>query len=210
MATDDYGQGISVADRDSPADAEVLAKNIANGLAQRSVLRYDSATARSAALTGATAPVEGMVTWLRDVNKLFIYDGSSWVEMQPALKTQFVDDPTTKTTTSTGYTNTGNLTLTITGPPSGQVEVTIGVRCDNTTGQNTLSSFDASGSSSGPIYTAHDEAATQWANTVSAGPFTVTQVIGCTPGETVTVTMKHRVVGGTGNFRYRSIKLRQL
>jgi hypothetical protein len=35
-------------------------------------------------------------------------------------------------------------------------------------------------------------------------------IITCTAGETVTVTCKHRVVGGTGNLRYRYLILRQI
>ncbi|WP_329215306.1 hypothetical protein OG352_06560 [Streptomyces sp. NBC_01485] len=76
--TDDYGQGITVAALTDAPNAETLAKNIANGIAQRSVMRFASASARSAALTGATAPVEGMVSWLQDVNGLYFYDGSAW------------------------------------------------------------------------------------------------------------------------------------
>ncbi|MFJ9740805.1 hypothetical protein [Streptomyces sp. NPDC101166] len=211
MATDDYGQGISVADLSQQPNAETLAKNIANGLAARSVLRYASGSARTAALTGATAPAEGMVTWLQDVNRLYVYDGSTWVELGRALNTEFVDDPTSRTVTSTSFVNSSfTLSDTIVGPQSGQVEVTFGVRCDNSSGSNTLSSFDATGSSTGTIYTANNEAATQWGDTSSAGPFVVTQVIPCAAGETVTVTLKHRVVSGTGNLRYRYLRLRQL
>lgn len=76
--TDDYGQGVSVAELIDAPDAEVLARNLANGIVSRGTLRFDSAGARTAALTGSAAPVEGMVSWLRDVNRLYIYDGSAW------------------------------------------------------------------------------------------------------------------------------------
>jgi hypothetical protein len=125
--------------------------------------------------------------------------------------TVFVEDTTARTVTTTAYGNGSSaLSATIPGPPSGQIEITIVTRVDNTGGSNTLSSFTASGSVSATIYTPTDPPATQWSATTSAGPFTTTQIITCTPGETVTVTAQHRVVGSTGNLRYRSLKLRQL
>ncbi|MFF4090417.1 hypothetical protein ACFYY9_26575 [Streptomyces nigra] len=77
--TDDYGQGINIASLTDAPDAGKLAKDIVNAIAQRSILRYASASARGAALTGATAPVEGMLSWLQDVNRLDLYDGAGWV-----------------------------------------------------------------------------------------------------------------------------------
>jgi len=76
--TDDYGQGVTVAALTDAPNAETLARNIANAIVQRSVMRFASASARAAALTGATAPVEGMVSWLQDVNGLYFYDGTAW------------------------------------------------------------------------------------------------------------------------------------
>jgi hypothetical protein len=76
--TDDYGQGVSVATLTDAPNAETLAKNIANAIVSRSIMRFASASARSAALTGLTAPVEGMVTWLQDVNLQYVYDGTAW------------------------------------------------------------------------------------------------------------------------------------
>ncbi|MFE3657286.1 hypothetical protein [Streptomyces sp. NPDC059165] len=81
--TDDYGQGVSIAALTDAPDAATLAQNIANAIVSRSIMRFASASARSAALTGTAAPVEGMVTWLQDVNTLYVYDGSSWVSLSP-------------------------------------------------------------------------------------------------------------------------------
>ncbi|MFD5910208.1 hypothetical protein ACFWHL_15975 [Streptomyces massasporeus] len=77
--TDDYGQGVQIASKTDAPNAEQLAKDIVNAIAQRSILRFASASTRGATLTGATAPVEGMLTWLQDVNRLDLYDGSAWV-----------------------------------------------------------------------------------------------------------------------------------
>ncbi|MEW2463153.1 hypothetical protein AB0872_20915 [Microbacterium sp. NPDC047426] len=74
--TDDYGQGVQIASLTDAPDANKLAKDITNAIAQRSVLRFASSSARGATLT---SPVEGMLTWLQDVNRLDLYDGSSWV-----------------------------------------------------------------------------------------------------------------------------------
>lgn len=76
--TDNYGQGIglwSMTDAPSIPDAIQL---LAAGVIPRGVLRFASASARGATLVGASAPVEGMVTWLQDTNVLELYDGSSW------------------------------------------------------------------------------------------------------------------------------------
>jgi len=82
MSTDDYGQGVTIASLADAPNAELLAKNIANALAQRSVMRFASSSARSATLT---APVDGMATWLQDVDRLEVYTGSGWVTPQPSL-----------------------------------------------------------------------------------------------------------------------------
>ena len=76
---DDYGQGVQIASKTDAPNAEQLAKDIVNAIAQRSILRFASASTRGATLTGATAPVEGMLTWLQDVNRLDLYDGTTWV-----------------------------------------------------------------------------------------------------------------------------------
>lgn len=79
--TDDYGQGVSIAALADAPNAQTLAQNIANGIAGRSVMRFASASARTATLTGATAPVEGMVSYLQDTDRLYVYTGSAWVEI---------------------------------------------------------------------------------------------------------------------------------
>ncbi|MET7687940.1 hypothetical protein ABZT06_08165 [Streptomyces sp. NPDC005483] len=77
--TDDYGQGVNIASLTDAPDANKLAKDLANAIAPRSVMRFASASARGAALSGTTAPVEGMATYLMDVNRLEVYDGSAWM-----------------------------------------------------------------------------------------------------------------------------------
>jgi hypothetical protein len=77
--TDDYGQGVQIASLTDAPDANKLARDIVNAIAQRSILRFASAFTRGATLAGASGPVEGMLTWLQDVNRLDLWDGSTWV-----------------------------------------------------------------------------------------------------------------------------------
>lgn len=78
MATDAYGQGIQIADLTAPPNAAVLATNLGAVIPQ-TIMRFASASARAATLTGATAPVEGMVSWLQDTDGLQVYNGTTWV-----------------------------------------------------------------------------------------------------------------------------------
>lgn len=71
---DAYGQGVQIAALTDAPNASTLASNLAE-LAQRSVMRFTSASNRGATLT---SPAEGMVTWLQDTNSLEVYDGSAW------------------------------------------------------------------------------------------------------------------------------------
>ncbi|MFI8206906.1 hypothetical protein [Streptomyces sp. NPDC085937] len=82
-STDDYGQGVNIASLTDAPDAETLAKNIANALAPRSVMRFASASTRAATLADAHAPVPGMITYLGAEERWEGRQGSSWVQMTP-------------------------------------------------------------------------------------------------------------------------------
>jgi hypothetical protein len=81
---DDYGQGVNIASLTDAPDASKLARDIANAIAQRSVMRFNSASQRGATLDD---PEEGMPTWLKDANRFEIYNGSDWVTPEPTLVT---------------------------------------------------------------------------------------------------------------------------
>lgn len=87
--TDPYGQGIAIAALTDAPDASALAAALGglSGLTARCVMRFASASARSAALTGSTAPVAGMTTWLIAEKRLDVYDGTAWVSQVPDLVT---------------------------------------------------------------------------------------------------------------------------
>ena len=57
------------------------ASEINDNLMNQSVMVFSNSTARAAALT---APVEGMLTWLQDVNRYENYNGSAWVSTTSA------------------------------------------------------------------------------------------------------------------------------
>ena len=207
MATDSYGQSVVVPALTDAPNISTVGSSI-DALVGRSIMRFASASARAATLA---TPVEGMVTWLQDVDQYAVYDGSTWVVLARALTQVLVEDTTNRTVTSTTYVNGSSaLSTTITGPKSGKIEVEFKARCDNSGGSTVLTSFTASGSTTGSIYTPNDAAATVWAGTLSVGPLVITQEISCAVGETVTVTLQHRTVANTGNLRYRSLRLRQL
>ncbi|WP_338683964.1 hypothetical protein QD712_25895 [Streptomyces acidiscabies] len=210
MATDSYGQSVVVPALTDAPNISTPGASI-DALVGRSVMRFASASARAATLVGAAAPVEGMTTWLADVDQLAVYDGATWVVLARALTQVLVEDTTNRTVTSTTYVNGSSaLSTTIVGPKSGKIEVEFKSRCDNSGGSTVLTSFTASGSVTGSIYTPNDAAATVWAGSLSVGPLVITQEISCAVGETVTVTLQHRTVANTGNLRYRSLRLRQL
>lgn len=76
--TDNAGQGMPGPQLTDAPNIEALLPWL-NADAQRSVMRFASASNRGASLTGPSAPVEGMLSWLQDVNRLEVYDGTQWV-----------------------------------------------------------------------------------------------------------------------------------
>ncbi|MGW0312004.1 hypothetical protein [Streptomyces flavidovirens] len=82
--TDAYGQGVQIASLTDPPDAATLANAIVDGLVVKSVMQFTSASNRSATIT---SPVEGMASWLMDVNRFEVYNGSAWVTPPPVVTT---------------------------------------------------------------------------------------------------------------------------
>jgi hypothetical protein len=72
------------------------ASEINDNLMNQSVMVFSNSTARSAALT---SPLEGMLTWLEDVNRYESYNGTSWVALGSGKILQVVQ--TIKTDTFT-------------------------------------------------------------------------------------------------------------
>jgi len=59
-----------------PPDLANISKAIVDWAATRIVMRFASSTARAAAIP---APTEGMVSWLNDTNRLYGYNGTTWM-----------------------------------------------------------------------------------------------------------------------------------
>lgn len=89
--TDGYGQGVSITTRYDAPDAETLAMSIAEPILSRSILRFASASVRTATMIGTHAPVEGMISWLVDVDRFDYYDGSAWQSMEPPQGQVYTD-----------------------------------------------------------------------------------------------------------------------
>ncbi|MCP3820056.1 hypothetical protein NLX86_18745 [Streptomyces sp. A3M-1-3] len=120
--TDDYGQGVSVATLTDPPNAETLAKNLASGIVPRTVMRFASASSRSATVT---SPVEGMVTWLQDLNRLYVYDGSAWVPVGPIIQSG---------TVAMSWTNVDQATASVTFPVAFPATPRVFININNGTG----------------------------------------------------------------------------
>jgi hypothetical protein len=72
--TDAFGQGIQIASLTDPPNAATLAQNLA-AMVPQTVMRFASASARTAAIT---SPVAGMVAFLTAEKILTVYDGTAW------------------------------------------------------------------------------------------------------------------------------------
>lgn len=121
------------------------------------------------------------------------------------------EDTTSRTTSSNTYGNAsgGAFSATVTVPRSGSVFVSLRVTQRNSTTANTITSWNASGSTSGALYSNNDNAAVINGQTYNIPSSIAYLFEGLVPGETLTVTMVHRVnnVASTGTFDYRQIIL---
>jgi hypothetical protein len=83
------------------------ASEINDNLMRQSVMVFSNASARSAAIT---VPLEGMLTWLEDINQYQNYNGSAWVQtITPAgyslVKTQAIGTSVTAITVTDAFSS---------------------------------------------------------------------------------------------------------
>ncbi|GGP56090.1 hypothetical protein [Streptomyces abikoensis] len=104
--TDAYGQGVQIAALTDAPNMATAAFNLADPIVQRTIMRFASASARNATLT---SPVEGMTTWLQDVNTLEIYDGSGWRQVFYGATAWSTYTPTWTATTTNPSLGNGTL-----------------------------------------------------------------------------------------------------
>ncbi|MGW0566062.1 hypothetical protein [Streptomyces tauricus] len=79
---DSYGQNIPAPTLGDEPNIETLIPTV-NAVVQRSVMRFQNATARAAVLTGPLAPVHGMLTDLIDEDRIDRWDGTRWNPITP-------------------------------------------------------------------------------------------------------------------------------
>lgn len=125
----------------------------------------------------------------------------------PVGAAQSTVNTTAGTTTSTSYTDslTGSTTVSLafTVPPSGAIWVTITSALDNSADNYTVVSYRISGSAG--TVAASDNWQIYFRNTNEGMVSRRTMQTGLTVGATGTVTMQHKVSGGTGTFNHRQI-----
>jgi hypothetical protein len=94
------------------ADEVLSADDLQEYIQDQVVFVYESSGARA---SGILSPTEGMVSYLRDTNLLYVYDGSSWVEVAPDVGT-----PGTYTKVTTDFKGrvTSGTTLAATDLPT--------------------------------------------------------------------------------------------
>lgn len=100
--TDSYGQGIALTALTDAPDLPGQMAGLAAGVIPRGVLRFTSAAVRGATLVGSSAPTEGMLSWLQDVNRLDLYDGTGWVAISTGTSSW------TTITPASGFSQNGN------------------------------------------------------------------------------------------------------
>lgn len=82
--TDPYGQNIQYSLLSDPPNAQTLGQEIVPAMTPQTVMRFSSASGRAAVLTGAQAPVAGMVTYLKAEDRVEVYSsGQGWVPITP-------------------------------------------------------------------------------------------------------------------------------
>ena len=125
------------------------------------------------------------------------------------------EDTTSRTTSSNTYTDAsgGAMTAAVIVPMSGKVAVEVrSTQRNNTAATNTITSWNGVGSVSGAVYSNNDTAALIVTGTGNMPLDLRYHLSGLVPGETLTVTIKHRVnnAASVGTFDYRQIMLEGL
>lgn len=197
MATDDYGQGITLMSlSDAPSIPKAIA-DLAAGTVPRGVMRFASASARGATLAGANAPVEGMASWLVAEKRLDIFDGTAWRQIPyfsaaPAISNQVSMPGSFTTGTSFVDFSSGNWAPIVTTiPASGRIAISVGAAVHNTVTSTATAwaawrasgAFAESGSESNAIST--------WGGRTYATRRVIRT--GLTPGASLTVTPQYQV-----------------
>lgn len=82
--TDGYGQNIPYPTLTDKPNAQTLGQGIVENIVPKTVMTFPSANVRGATIA---APKAGMCTWLTDVGRLEVYDGSGWAVVTAGTST---------------------------------------------------------------------------------------------------------------------------
>lgn len=210
---DSYGQGVVVASLTDAPNAETLARNIADAIAQRSVMRFASASTRASTLT---SPVEGMVSWLQDVNALYLYDGSAWQPIMIGGATVSDQQSASFDATSTTFGTTASAGtyahcgVAFTAPSSGKVKITVGARVQNSSATSgcLITPETRTGSTIGGgtvVEGASDiNGYSHYGDTFARGSASHL-LTGLTPGSSYNTRILHRASANTATFALREL-----
>lgn len=136
---------------------------------------------------------------------------TSFLSKAPLGESQSVPDIVFGTTSSTSWTDTisgaSPVTLAFTAPPSGKVMIHFKAAAKNSGSNFSGVNFRLSGA--GTRAAVDGEQAFVQGN--SEAVVTADNIVsGLTPGGVYTITMQHKVTGGTGTFNYRRLGWRPL
>ena len=97
-------------------EEEVTSSDVNGFLADQVVMRFADATARTAGFGGAGEPTlaEGMVSYLNDTNKMYVYDGSTWSPVSQVPQVVTANKGSTQSLASLTFTDVTDLSLSIT------------------------------------------------------------------------------------------------
>jgi hypothetical protein len=97
--TDGYGQNIPYPTLTDKPNAQTLGQGIVDGVTPKLIMSFPSAVNRGATIK---KPLAGMVTWIKDIAELQLFDGAAWVTVAAGTSTW-------KTLPlASGYTHNGN------------------------------------------------------------------------------------------------------
>lgn len=99
----------------------LTAQQVNEYLQQQTVMVFANSTARTTALSGVLA--EGMMSYLQDTNKVYVYDGSAWLDVSSEIPSQTGNSGKYLTTDGTNASwatiSAGGMTSLATGSLSG-------------------------------------------------------------------------------------------
>ncbi|MEV7975459.1 hypothetical protein [Streptomyces sp. NPDC086519] len=199
MPTNDaWGQGISLWSLTDAPDIPSAVGALGSGVIPRSIMRFASAAARSAAID---SPAEGMTVWLISEGRQEVYHSGSWIPVQPipVQAEQVSDAPYNVTGTTVDYSSSAWPRPQFVAPPSGRAIVTVSAALANTnTDTSTIwAAWRAIGSLGYAFVDLNKTGLSAQAKRVVASRRYM--LTGMTPGETITIVPQWNISSGTSS-----------